>query len=88
MTIKVVKYTNSRKIKNNEVYFSTIAKNIPHEGWLNSDQYLPDDYELVQIKENFLDKPVCGWMQGNKWVGPRVRNINYKYWKFSRGDHE
>jgi len=86
MQIKVIKYANSRKLRKGETYLTTVPSQCQRDGWLSIEQYLPEDYELVHLKSDLLGRAVTGWAQGNKFVGLRVKDQRYKYWKFAKGE--
>lgn len=88
MLTKVIKYANSRKLKRGETYLNKVPDNHQRDGWISTDQYLPEDYELVQLKEDMFGKSIAGWAQGQKFVGLRVKNQPFKYWKFAKGEQE
>jgi len=88
MQTKVVKYANSRKLRKGETFLSKVPSKCQKDGWLSTEQYLPEDYELVHLKSDLLGSAIPGWAQGNKFVGLRVKDQPYKYWKFARGENE
>lgn len=85
MVMKVIKYSNSRKLKENEMFLNKIPEEHQIDGWISCDQYMPEDFELVELKEEILGKVIAAWAHGMKWEGLRVRPRTYRYWKFSKG---
>lgn len=51
------------------------------DGWVDSQKFLPADYDLVYLK--IKDKPTkFGWIVGKRWDGLRVLNEDeVLYWK-------
>lgn len=85
MQLKVVKYTNCRELNENEIFLKRIPKEHQIDGWIAADKYLPEDFELVDLKEDILGKSIAAWVNGNTWEGLRVKPKKYRYWKFSNG---
>lgn len=81
---RCLKY-QQRRIPPDGVSLSDIPKEEFKEGWLSSYKYVPENYELVALKKDFLSKPVSGWRCGANWEGLRVnKNKKYSYWMFMK----
>ncbi len=50
-------------------------------GWADANEYLPEDYDLVQLKTN-EEKVYPGWIIGTKWEGYRVKDdLSVTHWR-------
>lgn len=51
------------------------------EGWISTEDFLPEDFDLVMLKDqnNRISK---GWMNGNSWDGSKITKRQViKFWK-------
>lgn len=86
MIKKVVKYSRSRALRSDEIFLNEIPSYQLREGWIKSENYLPENYALVFLKKDIVSPPLSGWIIGKKWFGLRVKECSYKYWKFAKGE--
>lgn len=58
-----------------------IYKDIPYDpdGWVDSDKYLPANYDLVLLKTD--KNTITGWSTGIKWDGLKIEEQKILYWK-------
>ena len=88
MVTTVLRYAhrNKPKVPTDDIPISKISDDEMKDGWLRTDRYLPEDFELVALKVDFFAKWVPGWRRGECWEGLRVKKgSSYKYWKFLKG---
>lgn len=51
------------------------------EGWIDASRFLPEDFDMVEIKSDGL-KQVFGWCMGKCWDGLYVKpKMKIKFWK-------
>lgn len=85
MIFTVIKNSNHliSKYAGNQIHFVEISEKDFEDGWLTTDKYIPENYELVHMKEDIYSKDVIGWKEPFTWNGIRVKKSGlYKYWKF------
>jgi hypothetical protein len=50
------------------------------DGWVETSQYIPGEFDLVILKN--LDKTKSGWRSGNVWDGMRIdHSEEFTHWK-------
>jgi len=67
-----------------ELTYKQIPKEEKINGWVNSNKYLPVEYELVNLKQ-FKDSEVkTGWWTGIEWTGRLLPKRKYNWWRPSK----
>jgi len=66
------------KSKRRKFSYLDIPKSL--DGWIDAKQYLPLDFDLVDLKTD--TKNLSGWSNGEGWDGIFIRDKDrIKYWK-------
>lgn len=69
------------KMKKVEVLFTYRDVKFDIDGWADSKEYLPDDFDLVYMKVEGR-KTMPGWSIGTSWAGLRLKPTDQVvYWK-------
>lgn len=69
------------KMKKVEVLYTYRDVHFDIDGWADSKQYLPDDFDLVYMKIEGK-KVIPGWVTGSSWSGLRIKEADQVlYWK-------
>lgn len=51
------------------------------DGWVDTEKFLPADYDLVYMKIEGQES-VMGWIRGNAWDGLKLKPTHkIRYWK-------
>lgn len=64
-----------------EIRRNEIPKEDVKDCWLSVDKYLPENFELVSLKEDSFSKSYFGWWDGKKWQGLRIKDQKFTIWK-------
>lgn len=45
-----------------------------NEGWADPKEYLPYDYDIVELKRDNYKPIIPGWISGNRWDGRKFKS--------------
>lgn len=69
------------KLKKVEVLYTYRDVKFDIDGWADSKEYLPEDFDLVYMKRDG-QKTIPGWVTGSTWNGLRLKSTDHiPYWK-------
>ncbi|MEK7112992.1 MAG: hypothetical protein AAB875_06800 [Patescibacteria group bacterium] len=75
------KDNKTKKMKKVEILFTYKDVKFDIDGWADSKEFLPEDYDLVYMKSEGR-KTIPGWACGSSWNGLRYKKEDeVKYWK-------
>lgn len=84
----VLKYPRGKKEKKikGEIPLKRVPKSeFTSDGYLPSEKYLPNAFELVSLKKSATGSLVSGWWGSRGWQGLRVKeNEKVSEWQFER----
>lgn len=62
--------------------FTYVMMETDANGWVDVNNYLPEDYDLIYMKDAEGKRTVVGWLGANQWDGLNLpTNFKCKYWK-------